>query len=213
MAIFEKAYDPVRQWEGGWCHVEGDRGGETYAGIARNFWPGWPGWKTIDGAKDEFAADELKTLKAGAQQIKELEDKLESLDMVEDWYRTEWWDRMSLGTLPQTLADELFEQAVNLGRGGAVRSLQRLCNALNYDKSGKRALFPDLAEDGALGNKTLSAMADILRKRSSPEDMVHWLNCLQGAHYVAIAAKNPGNRQFLDGWRTRTYCPGHNEVN
>ncbi len=33
--------------------------------------------KTIDGAKDEFTADELKTLKAGAQQIKEIEDKLE----------------------------------------------------------------------------------------------------------------------------------------
>lgn len=36
--------------------------------------------KTIDGAKDEFTADELKMLKAGAQQIKEIEDKLESLE-------------------------------------------------------------------------------------------------------------------------------------
>lgn len=36
--------------------------------------------KTIDGAKDEFTTDELKTLKAGAQQIKEIEDKLESLE-------------------------------------------------------------------------------------------------------------------------------------
>ena len=36
--------------------------------------------KTIDGAKDEFTADELKTLKAGAQQIKEIEDKLEGLE-------------------------------------------------------------------------------------------------------------------------------------
>ena len=36
--------------------------------------------KTIDGAKDEFTADELKALKAGAQQIKEIEDKLESLE-------------------------------------------------------------------------------------------------------------------------------------
>ncbi len=36
--------------------------------------------KTIDGAEDEFTADELKTLKAGAQQIKEIEDKLESLE-------------------------------------------------------------------------------------------------------------------------------------
>lgn len=35
---------------------------------------------TIEGAKDQFAADELKTLKAGAQQIKEIEDKLESLE-------------------------------------------------------------------------------------------------------------------------------------
>ena len=31
---------------------------------------------TIEGAKDQFAADELKTLKAGAQQVKEIEDKL-----------------------------------------------------------------------------------------------------------------------------------------
>ena len=36
--------------------------------------------KTIDGAKDEFTADELKTLKAGAQQIKEIEDKLMALE-------------------------------------------------------------------------------------------------------------------------------------
>lgn len=36
--------------------------------------------KTIDDAKDEFTADELKTLKAGAQQIKEIEDKLEGLE-------------------------------------------------------------------------------------------------------------------------------------
>ena len=120
MAIFEKAYDPVRQWEGGWCHVEGDRGGETYAGIARNFWPGWPGWKTIDGAKQHTS------FRSGARAFSRHLDGIPGLrDMVEDWYRTEWWDRMSLGTLPQTLADELFEQAVNLGRGGAVRSLQR----------------------------------------------------------------------------------------
>ena len=35
---------------------------------------------TIESAKDKFTADELKTLKAGAQQIKEIEDKLESLE-------------------------------------------------------------------------------------------------------------------------------------
>ena len=37
MADFLKAYAPVRQWEGGWCNVPGDAGGENYAGIARAF--------------------------------------------------------------------------------------------------------------------------------------------------------------------------------
>ena len=37
---------------------------------------------TIEGAKDQFAADELKTLKAGAQQVKEIEDKLNNMYLV-----------------------------------------------------------------------------------------------------------------------------------
>ena len=36
--------------------------------------------KTIEGAKDKFTADELKTLKAGAEQIKEIEGKLTILE-------------------------------------------------------------------------------------------------------------------------------------
>ena len=35
---------------------------------------------TIEGAKDQFSAEELKMLKTGAQQVKEIEDKLESLE-------------------------------------------------------------------------------------------------------------------------------------
>ena len=35
---------------------------------------------TIEGAKDQFTADELKTLKAGAQQVKEIEEKLMALE-------------------------------------------------------------------------------------------------------------------------------------
>lgn len=50
-AVFESAYAPVKQWEGGWCDVPGDSGGETYAGIARNFFPNWRGWPLIDAAK------------------------------------------------------------------------------------------------------------------------------------------------------------------
>ena len=36
--------------------------------------------KTIDGAKDQFKADELKLLKEGAEQIREIEGKLTVLE-------------------------------------------------------------------------------------------------------------------------------------
>ena len=52
MADFATAYAPLAGFEGGWCNVQGDSGGETYAGIARRYWPDWPGWKLIDGEKD-----------------------------------------------------------------------------------------------------------------------------------------------------------------
>ena len=35
---------------------------------------------TIEGTKDQFSAEELKKLKAGAQQVKEIEDKLTALE-------------------------------------------------------------------------------------------------------------------------------------
>ncbi|MFR1533162.1 MAG: glycosyl hydrolase 108 family protein [Bilophila wadsworthia] len=148
--------------------------------------------ETIDGAKQHTS------FRSGARAFSRHLDGIPGLrDMVEDWYRTEWWDRMSLGTLPQTLADELFEQAVNLGRGGAVRSLQRLCNALNYDKSGKRALFPDLAEDRPSGTKRCPPWPTFLRN-AAVEDMVHWLNCLQGRITWPLPRK-PG-QPAVSGW-------------
>ena len=39
MADFATAYAPLAGFEGGWCNVQGDSGGETYAGIARRYWP------------------------------------------------------------------------------------------------------------------------------------------------------------------------------
>lgn len=203
MADFLKAYAPVKQWEGGWCDVPGDAGGETYAGIARNFFPKWRGWPIIDAAKTH------SSFRAGSRAFSGHLDTLPALrDLVTDFYRREWWDRMRIAHLPQNLANELFEQAVNLGRGGAGKLLQRLCNAMNYDQTTGRPLFDDLAVDGVAGPKTLAALARILEKRPTVlSPMIHGLNCLQGAHYIAVAASAAKKRKFLNGWLTRTHCP------
>lgn len=201
MADFLKAYEPVAQFEGGWCNVKGDAGGETYAGIARAFFPTWPGWAFIDAAKAH------PSFRQGALAFSRHLAAIPGLqDMVTDWYRVEWWDRMGLARFPQAVANEIFEQSINLGRGGAGRYLQRLCNSLNYDKRKDARLFPDLIEDGAVGPKTLAALATVLDRRASDAAVVHALNCLQGAHYVGLGAKNFQHRLFMDGWMSRTHC-------
>ena len=49
MAAFSTAFDQMIRNEGGYVlhTVAGDRGGMTFAGIARNFWGGWPGWRKV----------------------------------------------------------------------------------------------------------------------------------------------------------------------
>lgn len=201
MADFHTAYGPIKHFEGGWCNVAGDAGGETYAGIARNFFPGWEGWKFIDAAKQH------SSFAKGATAFSRHLATLPGLgDLVTDWYRVEWWERMQLIRFPQIVADEMFEQAVNLGRGGSGRYVQRLCNALNW-KKGEAQLFADLKEDGCLGPKSLDAIAALLRGRVTAEVFVHALNGLQLTHYIGLGSKNFHHRKFVDGWITRTYCP------
>ena len=203
-AKFEIAYALVKGFEGGWCDVEGDAGGETYAGIARNFFPGWPGWAVVDEAKKHSSFRQGATLfSCHLAQLPFL------ADMVADWYRTEWWERMGLAFLPQPVANELFEQAVNLGRAGSGKYVQRLCNACNCRriKGGYERLFTDLVIDGVLGPKSLDALAAILKERLEVEDLLHGLNALQACHYITLAAKSFSHRKFLDGWMKRTHAP------
>ena len=199
MADFATAYAPLARFEGGWCNVPGDRGGETYAGIARNFFPGWAGWPLIDRAKAHVSFRE--GTRAFSRHLATLPELGE---LVQSWYRTEWWDRLGLGSLPQALAGEIFEQAVNLGKSGAGKKVQLVCNAFNYSRATGRPLFDDLVVDGAIGPKTLKALTLLVARRSSEEALVRALNHMQGAHYVEMAARRPSQRKFVDGWMNRT---------
>ncbi|MDL2268867.1 hypothetical protein LJC71_04925 [Desulfosarcina sp. OttesenSCG-928-A07] len=198
MADFEKAYAPLKSHEGGWINNQADRGGETYAGISRKFFPSWEGWAIIDAEKVTSA------YKKNASAFSAHLSKIEPLNiMVRDWYRTNWWDPWGLGRFPQALADEIFEQAVNLGKGGSGKYIQRVCNSFNLNKKTGKPLFVDLVEDGVVGPKTLSAMSTLLKDRTNDAALVHALNCMQGAHYIGLAAKTPSQRTFVDGWMKR----------
>ena len=111
MADFGIAYKKTGGWEGGWNHVAGDRGGETYKGIARKFHPKWEGWKIIDSRKP---------LKHG--QI--LNDtKLD--DMVTRFYKKEYWDVIDGDKIQdQKIANTLYDFGVNAGYGRSIKNIQ-----------------------------------------------------------------------------------------
>lgn len=47
MADFKIAFDITNKTEAGYANNPDDSGGETYAGISRNNWPYWEGWKNV----------------------------------------------------------------------------------------------------------------------------------------------------------------------
>lgn len=188
MADFTKAHAVLADYEGGYSNVPADRGGETYKGIARRFHPSWKGWPLVDAAKSH------QRFPAILAESKELQS------YVLDFYKGEYWDRYSLDDVPQSLATEIYEQAVN--RGGVIRDLQRVCNALNYDKRAGRPFFNDLSVDGKFGGKTLSALLALVAN-GDEMNLVRLLNAAQGAHYLGESADNASQRQFTRGWLKR----------
>lgn len=126
MAKFEIAYKKTGGFEGGWNHVAGDRGGETYKGIARKFHPKWEGWKIVDSKKP---------LKHGAI-IKD--EKLEKL--VSDFYKKEFWDVVAGDKIEdQNIANTLYDFGVNAGYGRSIMNIQTV---LNMGATGK--ITPEL---------------------------------------------------------------------
>ena len=112
MADFLPAFEAMIQNEGGYVlhNVEGDRGGMTYAGIARNMNPQWPGWPLIDAKQDVSA------------------------QMVRDFYRANYWqpimgDRIS----SQKIAQAIFD--FNVNAGAVARKLAQLVVGVTPDGS------------------------------------------------------------------------------
>ncbi|MFI3270787.1 MAG: glycosyl hydrolase 108 family protein [Pseudomonadota bacterium] len=197
-ADFEKAYAALEQFEGGYANNSYDKGGETYKGISRKFWPNWQGWPIIDAAKVHSSfAESARAFSKHLAQIDGLND------LVKQYYFDVWWAPLQFCALPSDIIAELFEQSVNLGRSSSCRYLQKMCNAMNYI-DGERIFEKDLVEDGALGPKTMLAFADVVAYRSNDE-ILHVLNVLQAHHYINVASSERNQRQHLSGWLKRTH--------
>lgn len=167
--------DAVIAVEGGYVNDPSDSGGETNYGI------------TVAVARANGYKGSMRNL---------------TRDIAYGIYEKQYWAKLKLDDIfaiaPKT-AEKMFDIGVNAGTGRAGKWIQTSINALNYKAkyTGK-----DLAVDGAVGAKTVKALAKFIKHRGNKGDTVtkRMLNALQGAHYINIATKYTKNKKYTYGW-------------
>lgn len=165
MADFLQAYEAMIRDEGGYkLHtVEGDRGGMTYAGIARNFNPGWLGWEYID------------------------RDETPPTDLVRVWYRANYWFPIRGDEIKdQRIASSIFNFAVNSSAPGrptvAVKLAQLVVGTTPDGALGPRTVEALNAFDPdkfvmAYALAKIARYRDIVtRDRSQSKFLLGWIN-------------------------------------
>lgn len=183
--MFRKILAKVLAREGGYSNDPDDAGGETIRGIARNYHPVWPGWKIVD---------ERKSVGDPAYRPIDSQDSL--IDpLVERFYKVQFWTPICGDSLTEfSIAERLFDLAVNLGPRRAAQMLQEALNLLNRNGSS----WEEVVEDGIIGPKTLSTL-----NKASSLHVVRVLEALQGEHYINLVRRKPNQEKFLRGWLSR----------
>lgn len=114
MANFDKAWAVTAKNEGGYANDPNDNGGETYSGIARNYWPNWLGWHWLDAWKVVHGRP------------KDNQTFSEMANDVISFYKEHFWDKvMGDKIINQDVATEIFDSSVNMGIREAVILTQR----------------------------------------------------------------------------------------
>lgn len=180
MASLEIAEKKTLKWEGGYCNVAGDRGGETIFGIARNMHPKLSLWAIMDNYKANFKS-------FGKANYKELEKQcLENPEFkkeMDSFYKKQFWDKIKGDEIQsQEVANALYDFAVNSGTSRAVKSIQSVLGVV---------------ADGALGPKTIAAI-----NTKDGKVLCNKLCDKRKAFFEEIA-KRGQNAKFLNGWLNR----------
>ena len=172
MADVKEALRITLKHEGGYVHDPDDPGGETYKGVARRSNQNWLGWRIVDDMKHN--SDFPKCLDSHTvlqQRIVEL-------------YKNKYWDRVKGDLIEnQTIANKIFDIAVNMGPGTAAKLLQATLS---------------VKVDGSIGKQTLSALNAV-----NFDLFMANFRLVIISRYMAICKNRYKSRKFLYGWIKR----------
>jgi lysozyme family protein len=107
-------------------------------------------------------------------------------------YRSMYWRAINLDRLPEELQPVIFDMAVNLGPGTAVRLLQHALGDLGRPVIG----------DGRLGPITTGVAAGLIKDRGAKR-VIDAICDQRRAYYEHIIAEDPSQSVFRTGWLDR----------
>lgn len=173
MANFEIAQAITMKTEAGYANNPNDNGGETFAGIARKFWPNWNGWQYIDRHKAIHGLNFINSLLSDVTMQR----------CINEFYKANFWDINKLDLITdQQIANSVYDMGVNAGTGTVAKMLQRAANVV---------------VDGNIGSGTL---ADV--NSGNAEFIYNSINSQRESYYNQLATK-PNQAQFLKSWLSR----------
>lgn len=161
MADFLLAFERAILAEGGYKlhNVAGDTGGLTYAGIALNKNPQWPGWAFIDRGETPPS------------------------DLVRAYYRADWWVPIKGDAIAdQDVAFSLYSFATNAGLKVAVRLAQLVAGTTPDGSMGPKTVTAINSMDPRLflamfALARIARYRDIVTKnRTQQKFLLGWLN-------------------------------------
>lgn len=178
MANFDIAFEKTLYAEGGYLlhTVKGDKGGMTFAGISRRYWPDWTGWQLIDGG--EVSGPRVES-------------------MVRVFFKIHFWDVIKGDQIGfQSVADVIYDFAVNSGIDDAVMPVQKIVGA---------------NVDGKFGPKTFAKLNAYVVNEMAEELFCAKYNLLRIFHCkdACVSDKRKcvdrvaSNLKFLCGWINR----------
>ena len=100
-------------------------------------------------------------------------------------YKKDYWDKNRVESLPENLWHIFFDMCVNMGRGTAVKILQRA--AVNKGK--------DIEVDGGMGPATLKALDGVETER---------VRAYRVKYYADLVTSKPEQDKFYFGWFRRS---------
>lgn len=191
------AFDALIGVEGGYVNDPKDHGGATKYGVSLRFLKAEGAFDEDGDGLAEFDLDMDGDI--DGQDIRKL-----TLADAKVIYAKFFWNRCDADALLRPLGEMVFDQAVNGGLVAARKLLQAALNRClaNVTNATDRPLL--LHVDGELGEATRAAIDWVLARPSlgMPALIIAYRHEAED-RYRAIAARNPSQIRFLNGWVRR----------